>query len=114
MRPLISSVVLLAFILSASAQSPCISVDEAVQTGLLAVAPRPDYPYEARWKSASGTFQLKFDYETGQLREVHVVRSTGDRHLDGHSIAALKLWRAKPRSIHCLSVEVVFKPTSIL
>ena len=114
-RSLISLMFLLALVVSSSAESPCITFVQAAQRGLLVVAPRPDYPYEARSGGGSGgvgVFQLKFDYETGHLREVHVVKSTGNRYLDGNSIGALKLWQAKPHSIHCLSVEVTFKATS--
>jgi TonB family protein len=46
--------------------------------------------------SGSGAFQLTFDYDTGRLREIHIVRSTGKRVLDDAAISALKLWRAEP------------------
>ena len=86
------------------------TVGEAVQKDLLLSAPRPDYPYaaRARGKTGEGMFELKFDYETGRLREVHVIKSIGDRMLDGPAIGALKLWKAKPRSIHTLRVPIRF------
>lgn len=85
-------------------------VEEALQKHLLLVAVRPDYTYEARSRkrTGSGLFELKFDYESGRLREVHVVKSFGDRLLDGPTIATLKVWQAKPRSIHTLLVPVRF------
>ena len=90
-------------------------VDEAVRRQLLVSAPQPDYPYEARRGGGSGgvgIFELKFDYESGHLREVHIAKSTGNRYLDGHSIAAFKLWRAKPRAVQCIAIEVRFGQTS--
>lgn len=96
---------------SLSAAGPdLIMVDEAVKKQLLLAAPRPDYPYAAsvRGKTGSGIFELRFDYESGHLREVHVVKSIGDRMLDGHAIGALKLWKAKPRSINTLQVPIEF------
>ena len=97
------------------AASPCMQLEEAVQKRLLLVAAKPEYPYEAkareakaRDKATTGLFELRFDYESGHLREVHVVKSTGDRYLDGHAIGALKVWQAKPRSIHNLCVPITF------
>lgn len=89
------------------------TVEEALKQDLLIVAARPDYPYEARrqrW-TGSGVFELTFNYETGNLREVHVVQSTGKRMLDGHAIGALKLWKAKPRSIHKIRIPITFTLT---
>jgi outer membrane biosynthesis protein TonB len=86
-------------------------LDEAIRKNLLLVAAFPEYPYNARsrLKSGTGLFELKFDYETGHLREVHVVQSTGYRWLDGPCIGALKVWQAKPRSIHTLLEPITFK-----
>jgi TonB family protein len=53
-------------------------------------------------------FDLRFDFQTGELREIHIVRSTGHSLLDGHAISALKLWRAKPHAIHILRVPINF------
>lgn len=79
---------------------------EALKRHLLIVAVRPDYP--DRSLTGSGVFEMKFDYESGRLREVHVVQSTGHPVLDAHTIAALKLWKAKPRSVHTLRLPITF------
>jgi len=42
------------------------------------------------------------------LREVHVVQGTGAPLLDGYTIGALKLWKAKPHSLHTLLVPIKF------
>jgi hypothetical protein len=104
--------------LSSSATSEDIMpLNEAIQKRLLLVAAKPKWPHEApdgvRRRSSTGVFELKFDYESGHLREVHVVTSTGDRILDAHAIGSLKVWQAKPRSIHNLLVPVAFKPTGV-
>jgi TonB family protein len=83
----------------------------------LLVAPTPSYPAYSetrnpgeRNRTWNGLFELKFDYESGHLREVHVVKSTGDRAMDAHAIGTLKLWQAKPRKLHNILVPVRFKP----
>lgn len=98
-------------VLGSAAPNEQMSMDEALRQDLLLIAVRPDYPYEARRQrfTGSGIFELRFDYETGRLREVHVEKSTGQRMLDGHAIGALKLWKAKPRSIHTLRVPIAFE-----
>ena len=87
-----------------------ITVEEAMQKDLLLFAVRPDYPYEARRRrlTGSGIFELKFDYESGRLREIHVVQSTGHQLLDGNAIATLKLWKAKPHSVHTIRLPITF------
>jgi TonB family protein len=93
-----------------SDEPPVMTVEEADKKQLLLFAARPSYPYEARRAHVTGTgiFELRFDYNTGHLREIHVVKSTGADSLDGHAIGALKLWKAKPRSIHILRVPIGF------
>jgi outer membrane biosynthesis protein TonB len=83
---------------------------EAAQRGLLLKAVRPEYPYEARLRHIKGTgvFDLRFDYETGRLREIHIVRAFPDPIMQKATIEALKQWQAKPRSIHVLRFPVTF------
>jgi len=83
---------------------------EAVQRGLLIKAVRPEYYWEARvrHRAGSGVFDLSFDYETGHLREIHVVRALPDPIMQKATIDALKQWQAKPRSIHVLRLPVKF------
>jgi hypothetical protein len=96
------------------------NVKEAEDRGLLLTAVFPTYPPVREWGpeqgsiapyhavKGKGVFDLRFDYPTGELREVHVVRSTGNRQLDGHAIGALKMWKAKPGSIYLLRVPIDF------
>ena len=86
---------------------------EAAQRGLLLKAVRPEYPYGASRRHIDGTgvFDLRFDYETGHLREIHVVRALPDQSMQKAAIDALKQWQAKPRSIHVLRLPVIFLKT---
>ena len=88
-------------------------VEEAVQRDLLIRHPTPLYPYEGRRQKleGSGLFELKFNYETGHLREVHIVHSTRKPILDQAVVDTLKLWRAKPKSVHSilLPVTLIFR-----
>jgi TonB family protein len=76
----------------------------------LARVAKPEYPYEARRErvTGSGLFELKFDYETGKLREIHCLKSTGNGMLDVASIRALKIWLAKPRTLKTIRVPITF------
>jgi outer membrane biosynthesis protein TonB len=86
------------------------TLPEALQRGLLTKAVSPQYSYEARAlrKRGSGVFDLRFDYETGHLQEIHIVRPLPDPLLRNAAIDALKQWHAKPRSIHVLRLPVTF------
>jgi TonB family protein len=81
---------------------------EALKRHLLIVAVVPKHPRGRL--TGSGVFDMKFDYESGRLREIHVVQSTGQPKLDANTIAALKQWRAKPRSVHILRLPITFEP----
>ena len=81
-----------------------------MRRNLLLSHPRPEYPYEARRKRirGSGVFLLRFDYETGHVRQIHIVHSTGSPILDEAAVTVLKQWIAKPRSIHLMDVPITF------
>jgi TonB family protein len=91
------------------------TLNDAVQRHLLVTAALPKYPeiYQRQPGEETlindGIFDLRFDYDTGRLREIHVVKSTGNSKLDGRAILAFKVWKAKPRSIHTLRVPITFK-----
>jgi outer membrane biosynthesis protein TonB len=93
------------------ADSPQImTFEQASKQHLLLQTAEPFAPYRAirnRWEG-QGVFDLRFDFETGELREIHIFRSTGHSLLDGYAISALKLWRAKPHAIYVLRVPFNF------
>ncbi len=98
---------------SFAASKEPLQLGDALRQNLLATAPMPDYPYEMRQHhvEGSGVFELFFDYDSGRLREVHVVKSTGSQMLDGYAIGALKLWKAKPHAVNAVLVPVRFTMT---
>ncbi|MGI9088004.1 MAG: TonB family protein [Chthoniobacterales bacterium] len=85
------------------------TVEEAAQ--VLRYAVRPEYSYDARRTKASGTglFELRFDYETGRLKAIDIVQSSGSRILDHDAINGLKEWKAKPHSIRVMRIPITFK-----
>ena len=89
---------------------PVMQAREAIAQHHLFYYPSPEYPYEARrdFITGSGVFGLRFDYETGHLREVHVITGTGSGYLDSAAIGVLKHWQAKPRSVRRLTIPITF------
>lgn len=85
-----------------------LTVKEAAQ--VLRYVVKPEYSLEARRMRASGTgiFELRFDYETGQLKAIDIVESTGSRVLDHDAIDGLKEWKAKPHTIHFMRIAIEF------
>ena len=84
------------------------SVQEAAQ--VLRYAVKPQYSREAQRTRATGTglFELRFDYESGRLKAIDIVQSTGSRLLDHDAINGLKEWKAKPHSIRVMRIPVTF------
>ncbi|MGI9087112.1 MAG: TonB family protein [Chthoniobacterales bacterium] len=83
---------------------------EALNRHLPVSTQTPHYPadLQRRGVKASGVFDMDVDYESGHIREVHIVQSTGNPILDRNTVVALKSWRARPRSIHTLRLPVNF------
>jgi TonB family protein len=86
---------------------PMIRAEDA---NLLLNHPRPEYPLNARTYrvTGKGEFDLRFDYDTGDLKEIHIVKSTGNRSLDASVVATLKKWQSKPHGLRAIRVPVVF------
>jgi outer membrane biosynthesis protein TonB len=101
----------LAALLSAAApREDIVTFKEASEKHLLLKAVRPEYYVQARKRHlvGSGVFDVKFDYESGHLREIHIVRTIPEPMLQLSAITALKQWQAKPRSIHTMRVSMTF------
>lgn len=95
-----------------AAEPKPMTLDEAESKHVLAAVSQPVSDPSLKIKGVhgekTGIFDLKFDYKTGHLREVHVVQSTGYKNLDIAAITALEKWRAKPHSVHILRVPMTF------
>ena len=59
--------------------------------------PQPVYPEAARLQRITGLgyFKMRVQRATGRVKEVSVLRSTGNQLLDAASIKALSQWRFK-------------------
>jgi TonB family protein len=101
-------------------QRPRVLSDAEVESAFVSKKP----PLYTTWMhrnfvEGSGLFRLAID-ERGIVNDVGVVRSTGMRELDAHTIKALKHWRAKPGAIRVFDVPVTyeapteFKPPHVL
>jgi TonB family protein len=55
-----------------------------------------------------GIFDLAFDFESGSVRAVRVVQSTGSGVVDRSTVVTLKEWRAKPRTVRVARLPITF------
>ena len=110
MKRCLALLLLFAATYSRAGSPPIMRGEDALRQHLLLTHPRPEYPFDARLKrlTGRGLFELKFDYDTGRLREVHIATSTGNLILDSSVITTLKQWQAKPHSLRTISVPVTF------
>jgi len=60
--------------------------------------PKPKYPYSARLRYivGFGMFGLVVQIKTGLVKEVRLLRTTGDKTLDSAAVKTLQQWRFKP------------------
>ena len=65
---------------------------------MVAYAPRPVYPYEARRQrlTGSGVALLTVDQSSGSVTDVMMTQSCGSAILDNSTLDALRRWRFKP------------------
>ena len=77
---------------------------------LAVIAPRPEYPYEARRQrvTGSGTFAITVNPMTGNVTNVLISQSTGSPYLDNAALAAFRRWRFKPGSAPNVTVPITF------
>lgn len=77
--------------------------------------PAPKYPYEARMirvgpRTGNGKFRVTFG-ETGLVKSVQTVQSTGQPILDRAAIEALQAWKAEPGATDwTVLVPITFQP----
>ena len=70
-----------------------ITAEQARQWALS--TPQPRYPEAARLRRITGLgyFKLRVDRATGRVKELTVLRSTGNQLLDASAISTLRQWR---------------------
>jgi TonB family protein len=81
--------------------------------GKLIYNPAPTYPERARNSRppmfGSGRFRILFG-TTGQVKEVQIVRSTGQAVLDQAAIEAFRQWKSTPGQEWSLVIPITFRP----
>ena len=71
---------------------------------------RPVYPWIARYNrmEGAGTFRLDLDPQTGTVRKVTPIESTGHQVLDDAATRAFRKWRFVPGVIRTVKIPVRF------
>ena len=77
---------------------------------MMAYAPRPVYPYEARRQrvTGSGVALLTIDQTSGTVTNVLMAQSCGNAILDNSTLDALRRWRFKPVSVSRVQVPITY------
>jgi hypothetical protein len=89
------------------------SCREAIARHLIVEHPTPQLPLESMLRKqrfqGGGIFDLEFDFESGRVRSVRVVQSTGSSLVDRSTVITLKKWRAKPRTVQVARLPITFQ-----
>jgi TonB family C-terminal domain len=77
---------------------------------MVAYAPRPVYPYEARRQrlTGSGVALLTVDQTSGTVTSVLMMQSCGFAILDNSTLDALRRWRFRPGSVTKVQVPITY------
>ena len=77
---------------------------------MVAYAPRPVYPYEARRQrvTGSGVAFLTVDQTLGTVTDVLMAQSCGNAFLDNSTLDALRSWRFNPGSAARVQVPITY------
>jgi protein TonB len=77
---------------------------------MVAYAPRPVYPYEARRQrlTGSGIAVLTVDRSSGSVTDVMMTQSCGNAILDNSTLDTLRRWRFRPASVARVRVPITY------
>jgi periplasmic protein TonB len=77
---------------------------------MVAYAPRPVYPYEARRQrvTGSGVALLTVDQNSGAVTDVLMTQSCGNPILDNSTLDALRRWRFRPGTVTKVQVPITY------
>jgi TonB family protein len=80
---------------------------------LALIAPRPEYPFEARRQklTGSGVVSFKIDSASGSVLDVTMAQSTGSAILDNAAISGFRRWRFKPGTPARVQTAITFTLT---
>jgi TonB family protein len=73
---------------------------------LAVYAPEPEHPVTRH--SGVGTYRFIVDYNTGTVKDVQVIRSSGRKTFDAAVVKAYRQWRFLPHKIHSVDTTVGF------
>ena len=80
----------------------------SMQDILYQVGPRYPAKYQRARIGGTGRFRMNIDFNTGKLKSVTVVKSTGSDGLDREAIFALRQWRFKPGKARQVELPITF------
>ena len=77
---------------------------------MVAYAPRPVYPYEARRQrvTGAGVALITVDQTLGTVTDVLMLQSCGNAILDNSTLDALRRWRFKPGGVTQVEVPITY------
>src|SRR4051794_38186255 len=75
---------------------------------LYTVGPRYPSNYRRDRIGGTGRFRMAVDFNTGKVKSVTVVKSTGSDGLDREAIFALRRWRFKPGKAREVEIPITF------
>jgi protein TonB len=77
-------------------------------------APAPVYPVECRARriTGSGIVLATVNTTTGRVIGARMLKSTGNRLLDGSALEALSQWRFKPGTVSQVEIPITFTLTA--
>jgi TonB family protein len=76
-------------------------------------APKPEYPYEARSRHAtgSGVCVVTVDAGSGNVTDATMAVSIGNSILDNSAVSAFRRWRFKPGTVSRVKIPITFTLT---
>jgi TonB family protein len=92
----------------------CVAISSGVvervsmQDILYQVGPRYPSKYQRARIGGTGRFRMNIDFNTGKVKSVTVVKSTGSDGLDREAIFALRQWRFKPGKARQVEMPITF------
>jgi len=93
-----------------SGLAPKRGISGAIGQTVAIVAPRPEYPYEARRRhvTGSGVAIVNVDPATGFVVGATMAQGTGDAVLDHSAVSAFRRWRFKPGVAAKVVIPITF------
>ena len=80
----------------------------SMQDVLYKVGPRYPSKFQRARIGGTGRFRMNIDFNTGKVKSVTVVKSTGSDGLDREAIFALRQWRFKPGKARQVEMPITF------